>query len=64
MAEKQYHEMTDDELRAAMGEWGERVDTAAGWPSAYFAAKQCAAIASTAKRRGFEIENKWPIRHG
>lgn len=64
MAEKQYNEMTDDELREAMTAWGVRVDNAAGWPSAYFAAKQCEAIAKTASRRGFAIENRWPIVRG
>lgn len=60
--EKQYGEMKDDELRDAMAEWGQRVDEASGWSSAYFAAKQCKAIGDIAERRGLDIENKWPIR--
>ena len=59
--EKPYSEMSDDELRAAMATWGAKVENAAGWPSAYFAAKQCAAIEVTARRRNLIIENKWKI---
>ena len=59
--EKQYHEMTDVELTAAMAEWGDKVETATGFPSAHFAAKQCKAIENCGKRRGLALENKWPI---
>lgn len=62
--EKPYHEMTDAELVAAMAEWGARVEGAAGFPSAMFAAKQCKAIENHANKRGIEIENKWPITVG
>jgi heme-degrading monooxygenase HmoA len=64
MADKPYHEMTDAELVMAMAEWGDRVDTAAGFPSAHFAAKQCKQIENHCARRGIEIENKWPITVG
>lgn len=64
MSEKHYQEMTDGELTLAMEEWGKRVDSAAGWTSAYFAAKQCASIEREAKVRRISIENRWPIRRG
>ena len=59
--EKYYREMTDTELSSAMELWGSRVETAAGWPSAYFAAKQCEQIATEGKSRCLNIENRWMI---
>lgn len=64
MADKPYHEMTDAELHDAMLKWGGNVDNSTGWPSAYFAAKQCAAIEVIAKGRGLNVANNWPITHG
>jgi hypothetical protein len=64
MADKAYRDMTNDELRAAMAEWGGRVEAAAGWPSAYFAAVQCLSIKREADRRGLPIANDWPITIG
>lgn len=61
MTEKPYNEMTDQELLDQMAIWGANVDSASGFPSAYFAAKQCKAIKSHCDKRGVEIENKWPI---
>lgn len=64
MTDKPYHEMTDDELTEALKTWGANVDNATGFPSAYFAAKQCAAIVSAAERRGLALVNNWPIVRG
>lgn len=64
MTDKPYAYLTDAELVTAMNHWGARVDGASGWPSAYFAAKQCRAIEAVAYRRGLTIENKWPIMVG
>lgn len=70
MTDKSYRDMTDDELREAMAEWGCNVENAYGFSSAYFAAKQCAVIEKEAKRRNetrlkrssyVDIENRWPI---
>lgn len=59
--EKSYREMTDAELATAMAHWGACVDDAVGWPSAYFAAKQCEQIEAEAKSRMLQIENRWII---
>jgi len=64
MTDKPYSEMTEDELRAEMLVWAKHVDDSPGWPSAYFAAKQCQAIEREAARRGVKIENTRPIRVG
>jgi hypothetical protein len=39
MADKPFHEMTDDELRAELEIWEDRVDSASGWAAAYGSAK-------------------------
>jgi hypothetical protein len=62
--DKDYCDMTDDELLSEMEQWGKRVEAASGWSSAYCSAEQCAAIASVARRRGLTIENRWPIIRG
>lgn len=59
-----YSEMTDVELGEAMTSWGKRVDSAAGWASAYAAARECRSIKFEADMRGLELENKWVIKVG
>lgn len=60
---KPYREMSDDELRQALQDWGELVENASGWASCYFAAKQVAAVCDESKRRGLNFENAYPIQH-
>ena len=65
MSEKPYHEMDEAELRAAKETWAANVDQAAGWPSAYFAAKQLEAICKLGERRGLDgFNNPFPIKRG
>jgi len=64
MSDKSYSEMTDDELCSEMLVWVKHVDNSSGWPSAYFAAKQCQLIEREGARRGVKIENPRPIRAG
>lgn len=59
MASKQFHEMTQDELQAEFDIWSEKVRTAPGWPSAYFAAR---CLAEICRLGGFE--NPHPITVG
>lgn len=59
-----YSEMNDTELTEAMASWGERVDSAAGWASAYAAARECRSIKFEAVMRGLSLENKWLIKVG
>lgn len=54
-------QLTEDQLRAEMDKWAQHVATAAGWASAYMAAKECLRIEREAKRRGLCIENPHPI---
>ncbi len=64
MADKPFHEMTDDELRGALADWEKHVETATGWASAYFAASQIRAIVSIGNVRGIGMTNRFPIRIG
>jgi hypothetical protein len=64
MADKPFHEMTDDELRAELEIWEDRVDSASGWAAAYFAAKCLEAIIQAGNERGLELINRFPIRRG
>ena len=56
-----YRDMTDDELRAALLEWSERVATAPGWSSAYSHATQVKSIVDEGNRRGLDLVNPHPI---
>ena len=62
MANTPYSEITDVELFIAMREWGDHVDSATGWSSAYMAATECRAIEVEAHKRGLEIVNNWKIQ--
>jgi hypothetical protein len=64
VAEKQYTDMTDDELRAALSEWEDRILKAAGWSSAYFAATQVEEIVRLGQARGLPFVNRFPIEKG
>ena len=64
VSEKDYHEMDDVELRQALNSWERHVENAAGWPSAYFAAKQVAAIVEIGNQRGLGMVNNHPIKVG
>lgn len=54
--DRPFHEMTRIELEVEFDAWSERVRTASGWPSAYFAAQQLAQICRIG---GFD--NPYPI---
>lgn len=54
--------MTIDDLLVEYWNWTMHVKSAEGWPSAYYAAKQLEAICSFARMKGFNLENKYPIR--
>jgi hypothetical protein len=62
--DKPYRQMTTEELQCARSAWEDRVESASGWPSAHFAAKQVAEIVAEAKRRGLDWDNKYPIMIG
>lgn len=64
MADKPFQEMTDDELRQEQTTWEKYVETAAGWSSAYFAAKTLKSVCAEGNRRGLNFENKFPITVG
>lgn len=59
-----YVEMTDSELASELREWESLVESAAGWSSAYFAARQCEAIERTAQFRGFPLTTKHHVVRG
>lgn len=59
-----YPDMTDEQLRAACDVWTDRCATSPGWASAYFSARQIEHCCSEAARRGFVLENKFPIKRG
>ena len=62
---KSYHECTNDELREMLAVWTERCEQAPGWSSAYFSAKQIAAVCAEARKRGLDnFVNKFPITFG
>lgn len=56
--------MSDDELRAEITTWEGHVETAGGWASAHFAAKQLEVAVNEANRRGWGVVNRYPIRFG
>lgn len=64
MGDKTYRKMDDDELRRELLLWEKNVETAPGWPSAYFAAKQVEQIVSEGNRRGLGMVNNFPIQRG
>lgn len=61
MSGKLSHEMTDAELLTAFDVWAKSADDATGWPSAYFAAKQLAAVIAIENQRGMALKNPFPI---
>lgn len=61
---KSYRDMTDDELWLARSHWSNAVADAAGWPSAYFAAKQLEQVVAQGVGRGFVMSNPYPIKRG
>lgn len=61
MPDKSYHEMTNSELLEQHGIWAKHVADAAGWASAYFAAKQLGAVVSIGNHRGMGLTNPYPI---
>lgn len=64
MADKPYYEMTDDELADALRTWEGHVETAGGWSSAYFAARQCEGIERVAISRGLPLRTKHHVKAG
>lgn len=58
------YKMTIDDLLVEYWRWTMRVKKAAGWPSAFYAARRLDGICSYAKSKGFNLENKYPIRVG
>ena len=61
---KSYKDMTDAELEAAHLYWAVYVEEAAGWSSAYYAAKQLAHVCSEGQARGLKMTNPHQIRYG
>ena len=62
--DKLLSEMTDTELQGDIREWEQRVAGAAGFPSAYYAARQLEKGIAEANRRGISVSNKFPIKRG
>ena|SRR6267154_2781315 len=57
-------QMTDDELRAELATCEQRVEQAAGWPSAFESAKMLKKVVAEGNRRGLGFVNKFPIQKG
>lgn len=64
MPDKPYFTMGDDELRDALAEWEQHVESAGGWASAHFAAQQVAIIVREGNSRGLGFINNHPIKVG
>ena len=64
MTDLNYSEMTPLALSQEWKVWCDHVESAAGFPSAYFAAKQLAAVVREQERRGIPTRNPHPIRIG
>jgi len=64
MAEKPLNDMDDGELMGQFEIWKGHVETAGGWASACEAAKMLKSIVACLNRRGFSIENPYPIKKG
>lgn len=61
---KPWAEQTDEELTASYDYWSACVRDAAGFSSAYAAAKFLKATCAEAERRGMHLENPYPIKRG
>lgn len=59
-----FGEQTDEQLAASRDHWERCVEDAAGWASAYAAAKFLAATCQEAERRGLPFINKHQIKVG
>ncbi len=59
-----YISMTDMNLKEELLKWEQHIETATGWPSAYFAAKQIAEIVAEGNKRGLGLVNNYPIKRG
>lgn len=56
--------LSDDELRAQIAEWEDKVENASGFPSAKEAAIQLKWLVHEANDRGWNLKNKYPIIRG
>lgn len=56
--------LSDDELRAEISDWENRVAHATGFASAKVAAIELKLLVQEANERGWNIKNKYPIVRG
>ncbi len=61
---KDYLTMSVEELQAAHQYWCVQVEEAAGWSSAYYAARQLQHVCYFGNRKGLKMVNPHPIKVG